>query len=134
MQVATDVVAKIVAEASTRMTEANYSAVMVGGFVRSQGPTAEYIKAHAAELGGPAGVVNTIFHAALIALCFQRGHGGRVVRKMTFEDLDRAAVPDRDEALARLQPAIHGYIEANVEAAPMQRVLQLIALTMDWVS
>lgn len=133
MRISTDVVAKVVEEASTKMSDPNYSAVLVGGFVQQQAPTAEYIKAHSSELGGAEGVINTIFHAALIALCFQRGNN-RSVRKMTFEDLDHVAGDDRAATLERQQPAIHGYIEANVEAAPMRNVLQLLALAMDWVS
>ncbi len=133
MKVKTDVVAKVVAEASARMTEPNYSAVMVGGFVQTQKIAAEYIKAHARELGGAEGVVGTIFHAALIALCFQRGHN-RTVRALSFEDLDKVTGPDPDATLRGAQPAIHGYLDANVEAPAMRRVLQLIALAMDWAS
>lgn len=133
MRISTDVVAKVVEEASTKMSDPNYSAVLVGGFVQTQGPTAEYIKAHSRELGGAEGVINTIFHAALLALCYQRGNN-RTVRKMTFEDLDHVSGMDRSTTLEKQQPAIHGYIEANVEAAPMRNVLQLLALAMDWVS
>jgi hypothetical protein len=133
MRISTDVVAKVVEEASTKMSEANYSAVLVGGFVQTQGPTAEYIKAHADEIGGAEGIVNAIFHAALLALCFQRGHN-RTLRKMRFEDLDHVAGADREAALALQQPALHGYLEANVESPSLRRVLVLIALAMDWVS
>jgi hypothetical protein len=132
-RISTDVVARVVQEASTKMSDPNYSAVLVGGFVQTQGPTAEYIKAHSVELGGPEGVINAIFHAALMALCFQKGNN-RTVRKMTFEELDHVAGPDRETTLKAQQPAIHEYIEANVEAPAMRNVLQLIALAMDWVS
>jgi hypothetical protein len=133
MRISTDVVAKVVAEASSKLTDPNYGAVLVGGFVQTQGPTAEYIKAHAKELGGSEGVINTIFHAALIALCFQRGNN-RTVRKMLFDDLDHASGPDRAATLAAQQPAVSEYIEANVEVAAMRDVLQTLALAMDWVS
>jgi hypothetical protein len=115
------------------MSEPNYSAVLVGGFVQTQGVVAEYIKAHAREVGGAEGVVSTIFHAALIALCFQRGNN-RTVRKLEFEDLDRVATPERDATLKAAQPAIHEFLEANVEQPAMRNVLQLIALAMDWAS
>ena len=133
MRIKTDVVAKVVAEASTKMSDPNYASVLVGGFVQTQGPTAEYIKAHARELGGSEGVINTIFHAALIALCYQRGNN-RTVRKMLFEDLDHVSGPDREATLKAQQPAVHEYIDANVEAPAMRNVLQLLALAMDWVS
>src|SRR5690606_38998336 len=113
MQIPTDVVAAIVAEASAKMSDPNYSAVLVGGFVQEQGPTAAYSKAHAAELGGAAGVVHAIFHAALAGMCFQRGHN-RGVPRMPFEDRDRVAADDRSALLLAQQPAIHGYLAANV--------------------
>ena len=133
MLIAQATVLEVVKEASTKMSDANYSAVMVGGFVQTQGPAAQYISAHADELGGPEGVVNTIFHAALIALCFQRGNR-RSVRRIRFEELDLVASGDREATLREQQPAVLDYILANVELDAMKRVLMLLALAMELVS
>ena len=133
MKLKKEVVAQVVTEASTKMSDPNYSAVMVGGFVQTQPPAAQYISAHATEVGGPEGVVNTIFHAALIALCFQRANR-RTVRRISFDELDHVASGDRESTLRDQQPAVLEYINANVELAPMKQVLILLALAMELVS
>lgn len=126
-------IAEVVSEASTKMSDPNYSAVMVGGFVQTQGPTAHYISAHEKELGGAESIINTIFHAALIAQCYQRANN-RTVRLMSFQDLDDASGGELGERIEGLQPAIYEYINSNVEDLEMRGVLYLIALAMDWVS
>jgi hypothetical protein len=131
--IAKQVVAEVVSEASIKMQDPNYSAVMVGGFVQAQNPTAHYISAHADEIGGTEQVVSTIFHAALLALCFQRA-GGRGVPRIDFEDLDRVAGDDVIARLEREQPALHEYIDTNVENEKARDVLGLIALAMDRLS
>ena len=133
MLIAQATVLEVVKEASGKMQDPNYSAVMVGGFVQTQGPAAHYISAHAAELGGAEGVVNTIFHAAVIALCFQRGNR-RSVRNIRFDELDHVASGDREATLRSQQPAVLDYIEINVEVPAMKQVLTLLALAMELVS
>lgn len=133
MQIAQATVLEVVKEASGKMGDANYSAVMVGGFVQAQGPAAQYISAHATELGGPEGVVNTIFHAAIIGLCFQRANR-RTVRRIRFDELDHVASGDREANLRSQQPAVLDYIEVNVEVPAMRQVLTLLALAMELVS
>src|SRR6266481_9110584 len=97
MKLKQDQLAAVVAEASQKMSDPNYSAVLVGGFVQNQTPVAQFISAHERELGGAEAIVNVIFHCALVAQCFQR-NGGRV-RTLSYQDLDEAA---RGEPLARL--------------------------------
>jgi hypothetical protein len=133
MRITEATVVDVVKEASGKMTDPNYSAVMVGGFVQTQAPAAQYISAHASELGGPEGVVNTIFHAALIALCFQRANR-RSVRGIRFDELDAVSSGDREATLRDQQPAVLEYIEANVELPAMRQVLVLLALAMELVS
>ena len=133
MRVRKELVAEIVGEASVKMQDPNYSAVMVGDFVQTQNPTAQYISAHAEEMGGAENVVNAIFHASLIALCYKRANN-RTVPSMAYEDLDHVSGDDTAERLRNLQPAIGEYIESNVENAAMRTVLYLVALAMDWVS
>lgn len=131
--IAKQTVADVVHEASIKMQDPNYSAVMVGSFVQEQNPAAHYITAYADEIGGTEQVVSTIFHAAVLALCFQRS-GGRSISEMSFEDLDRVAGNDVVERLQRAQPALHEYIVSNVEASKVRDILSLLALAMDRVS
>jgi len=126
-------VAEVVGEASTKMSDPNYSAVMVGGFVQRQTPTAQFIGAHQDELGGGEAVVSVIFHCALIHECFVRGNG-RAVRIMSYEDLDAVASGDSLAKLAKVQPSIHEFIEANVEHLPARKLIALLALAMDHLS
>ncbi len=133
MKISEKTVAEVVAEASAKMSDPNYSAVMVGGFVQTQDAAAKYISAYERELGGAEGVVNAIFHAALLALCFQRANN-RTVRSLTFEDLDHVAAGDRRQALSEQQPALLEYIEQNVEKDEMKSLLMLLSLGFEWAS
>lgn len=133
MKIPVETVLEVVKEASAKMSDPNYSQVAVGGFVQEQPNAAKYISAHADELGGAEGVINTIFHAALIARCFQRANN-RSVRSMSFDELNHVADGDREENLGQLQPAVLEYLHANVEDEAMKRVLMLLALAMEWVS
>jgi hypothetical protein len=124
--------ADLVEEASKKMaTDPNYSAVMVGGFVQGQSSTAQFMSAHEAEVGGPEAVVNAIFHAALLGEAFKRTNN-RSVPELSYEDLNHVSDGDRRAKLEKQQPAVLGYIEANVEHDGMKSLLTLIALAMDW--
>ena len=133
MRIPTKIVEEIVAEASEKMSDPNYSAVLVGGFVQTQGAAAQYISASSDELGGAEEVVNTIFHTALMAECFKRANN-RTVGEMTFEILDRVASGDRKATLKRKQPSVLEYIETNVEHEGMANTIMLFALAMDLLS
>jgi hypothetical protein len=126
-------VGEVVAEASAKMADPSYSAVVVGGFVQQQAATAHYLSAHANDVGGAEAVVTMIFHAALISACFQRGNN-RSVRAMSFDDLDAVAHGDRAARLGAQQPHILAYIRANVDHPQMSDLLILVALAMEWVS
>jgi hypothetical protein len=132
MKLTKDQVAAVVTEASQKMSDPNYSAVLVGGFVQNQTPVAQFISAHERELGGAEAIVNVIFHCALVAQCFQR-HGGRV-RTLSYQDLDEAA---RGEPLVRLAAAqlpLHEFIKANVEHEEAQKLVAMITLAIDSMS
>ena len=133
MKIPEKTVVEVVTEASLKMTDPNYSAVMVGGFVQLQRAAANYVSAYETELGGAEGVVNTIFHAALIGLCFQRANN-RSVRALQFDDLNHVSEGDREALLKEQQPAVLEYIAQNVEDEAMRGVLMLLALAMEWVS
>lgn len=129
MKLTKEQVASVVTEASQKMNDPNYSAVMVGGFVQSQTPVAQFISAHERELGGAESIVTVIFHCALVAECYRRA-GGRV-RTLSYEDLDAAA---RGEPLIRLEKAqlpVHEFIKANIENEEAQKLIAMIALAID---
>lgn len=132
MPIPEKVVAEVVKEAGVKMSDPKYAQTMVGSWVQQQPQAAKYVSAHVKELGGAEGVVNTVFHAALLASCFLRHHG-RSVRRMSFADLDAVAEGDREAILRQRQPALADYLVANVEHAEMRRVLALLVLGMDHV-
>ena len=125
-----EAVTAVVADASKQMSDPNYAAVLVGGFVESQTAVTQYVSAHDVELGGADAIVNVIFHAALIAQFYQRGTG-RSPKIASFDDLDRAAGGDSLALLAEVQPFIHGFIDENVTDHEAKRILALIALALD---
>jgi len=127
------VVAEMVKEVSVKMSDPSYAQTLVGSWVQAQPAATKYMTAHVKELGGPEAVVNMVFHAQIVATCFQR-HVGRSVRKISFAELDAVSGWDRDGELKRRQPAVYDYLQANVESAEMRKVLALIALGMDYVS
>ncbi len=130
MQVAESTIADVVKDVSEKMSDPNYTSVLVGGFVQEQSAVAQYISAHADELGGPEGVVHAIFHAAVVGVCFARAQE-KDLPEISFEELDRVATDDREASLKDKQPAVLEYLAANVESDPMRRVLMLAALAME---
>lgn len=129
MKLTTEQVAAVVTEASQKMSDPNYSAVMVGGFVQSQTPIAQFISAHTDEIGGAESIINVIFHCALVGTAFER-NGGRL-RELTYEDLDAASRGEPMFHLKERQPAVAEFILANVEHAEAQKLIALIALAID---
>jgi hypothetical protein len=127
-----EVVEAVVHEASQKMSDANYSAVLVGGFVQGQTQVAQFISAHDKELGGAEAIVGVIFHAALLGVVFARA-AGRTLRILGFEDLDAVSGGDSLALLAERQPAVSDFIVSNVEKPEARSVLALIALAMDRV-
>lgn len=132
MKLSKDQVAAVVSEASNKMSDPNYSAVLVGGFVQQQTPVAQFISAHERELGGAEAIVNVIFHCALVAQCYQR-NGGRL-RTLSYEDLDAAARGEPLVRLAKAQLPVHEFICANVENVEAQKLIAMIALAIDAAS
>lgn len=129
MKLTKDQVAAVVTEASTKMSDPNYSAVMVGGFVQSQMPVSNFIQAHERELGGAEAIVSVIFHCALVMQMFQRA-GGKI-RTLSYEDLDAAARGNPIVNLEKKQLPLHEFIKANVEKPEAQDLIAMIALAID---
>jgi hypothetical protein len=129
MKLTKEQVASVVQEASTKMSDPNYASVLVGGFVQQQTPVAQFISAHESELGGAEGVINVIFHCALVAQCYQRA-GGRI-RTLSYEDLDSAARGTPMKNLEAAQLPLHEFIAANVEKPEAQDLIAMIAIAID---
>jgi hypothetical protein len=129
MKLTNEQVAAVVTEASQKMSDPNYSAVMVGGFVQGQTPISQFISAHTDEIGGAEAIINVIFHCALVATAFERN--GRKLRELSYEDLDAASRGEPLPRLASAQPAVHDFILANVEHVEAQKLIALIALAID---
>ncbi|MBK9073187.1 MAG: hypothetical protein IPL79_19640 [Myxococcales bacterium] len=129
MKIENEHMAAVVAEASKRMAEPDYSATLVGEFVQDQMALTQYITAHENEIGGAEGVISVVFHAALLV---------RAIEKAIelpcpiagFEDLDQAAKGDASKVLKKSQPAMHEFIMSNVENADHQRLLCLAGVAM----
>jgi hypothetical protein len=132
MKLTKDQVASVVQEASAKMGDPNYASVLVGGFVQSQAPVAQFLSAHERELGGAEGVIGVIFHCALVAQAYQRA-GGRI-RTLSYEDLDTAARGDPMKNLEEAQLPLHEFIAANVENKQAQELIAMIALAIDGVN
>ena len=128
-----ETVAAVVTEASAKMSEPNYSAVMVGGFVQRQVPACQFISAHEQELGGAEAIISVIFHCALVEQCFARG-AGRQARALSYEDLDGVAGGDSLKKLTALQPAVAEFIESNLENPSARQLVALMALAIDQVA
>lgn len=128
-----ETVAAVVAEASNKMSEPNYSAVMVGGFVQRQVPGCQFISAHEQELGGAEAIISVIFHCALVEQCFARA-AGRQPRALSYEDLDGVAGGDSLKKLTALQPAVAEFIESNLEHPSARQLVALMALAMDQIA
>lgn len=131
MKLTKDQVMAVVTEASQKMGDPNYASVMVGGFVQTQTPVAQFISAHERELGGAEAIVNVIFHCALVAECFRKA--GARIRELSYEDLDAAA---RGEPLKRLEKAqlpLHEFIQANIEHEEVKKLVAMIALAIDQI-
>jgi hypothetical protein len=128
-----EMVAAVVTEASAKMSDPNYSAVMVGGFVQRQVPACQFISAHERELGGADAIVSVIFHCALVELCFTRG-AGRQPRPMSYEDLDAVAGGDSLVKLTAVQPAVAEFIESNLEHPGARQLVALMGLAIDGIA
>ena len=133
MKLKKETVAQVVTEASTKMSDPNYSAVMVGGFVQRQVPACNFISAHESELGGAEAIVNVIFHCALVEQAFSRG-AGRQPRPMSYEDLDAVAGGDSLAKLTQVQPSVAEFIESNIENPSARQLIALMALAIDQIA
>lgn len=131
MKLTKEQVMAVVTEASQKMGDPNYASIMVGGFVQSQTPVAQFISAHERELGGAEAVVNVIFHCALVTDCFRKA--GVRIRELSYEDLDAAARGEPLERLEKVQLPLHEFIQANIDHEETKKLVAMIALAIDQI-
>jgi hypothetical protein len=129
MAISEKVVAEVVADVSSRMSDPTYAQLAIGGFAQAHPDAGRYITAHLDELGGGEAVMHTVFHAEVLSECFRR-HLGHELRAIRFRDLDAAANGDEAATLRRLEPALADYLASNIDDGVMRRVLSLVALAM----
>jgi hypothetical protein len=124
------VVEELIKEASLRMSDPTFAEQLVSSWISTQPHATQYLASKQAKLGGAEGVINAVFHAALIATCFRR-HSGRFPPPISFETLNRVAELEQDKELQKRQPPIAAYLAVNVESVEARKALTLIALGID---
>jgi hypothetical protein len=133
MSIPESVVAQVVADVSSRMSDPGYAQLAIGGFVQAHPDVGRYLSAHLDELGGGEAVMHAVFHAEVMNDCYRR-HLGRELRPIRFRDLDAVAnvtsSAGASSTLQKLEPALADYLASNVEEEAMRRVLALVAVAM----
>lgn len=129
MSIPENVVAEVVREVSTRMSDPSYAQLAIGGFAQSHPDVGRYLSAQLDELGGGEAVMHTVFHAEVMNECFER-HLGHPLPPIRFADLDAAANGDETASLRALEPALADYLASNVDTDAMRRALSLVAMAM----
>jgi hypothetical protein len=127
------VVEDMVKEVSIKMNDPTYVERMVSSWIAAQPHVTQYLASRQAKLGGAEGVINVVFHAAVLATCFLR-HNGRSLSLIDFPALDRASRLDQIVELKKRQPQLEAYLGTNVEGAEARKVLILLVLVMDDLS
>ncbi len=135
MTIPEQVVAEVVREISARMSDPSYGQLAVGSFVQAHPEASQFLSAHMDELGGGENVIHAVFHAQVLARCFEHHLEDAALPPLGFTDLD--VVSRGGEPVARLeasQPALNDYLGSNVTEPAMRRLLALIALGLDAVT
>ena len=123
-------VAAVVNEVSGHMKNPQYAELAVGDFVTAHPDAGRFISAQAKELGGSEAVVHVIFHAQVLAECFRK-HRKRRLAPVTFPVLNRHASKDCLGTLAKVEPALHDYLAANVDEPRQREAIAHLALAMN---
>jgi hypothetical protein len=118
-------VATVVADISAKLTDPSFGQVSIGGFVESQPDAARFLTMAVGRKVGAEEAMQAVFHATVLEACFASVGAGPPVA--TFAALDDVG-DGLDEALARAQPALAGYLVANVESPPVRQALARVAL------
>lgn len=124
-----ETVAKHVAEISELMKNPHYAQLALGDFVGAHPDAGRFLSARAKELGGSEAVVHAVFHAHVLAGCFEK-HLGKDVPALTFAKLDLESGSDALGRLGTVEPALRDYLVANVETDVVREAVAHLGLTM----
>jgi len=130
MPVPEELVAEVVSAVSERLADPNYAQIAVGTFAQAHPDVSRYVTAHTEELGGGEAVIHTVFHAQLLAECFDR-HRGRATPPIGFAELDATSTGDAMEAFAKKQPALASYLASNVDSGQIRELVAHIGLALE---
>ena len=120
-----EVVATVVADISAQLADPTFGQVSIGGFVESQPDAARFLTRAVGRKVGAEEAMQAVFHATVLEACFARATTPPA--PVTFAQLD--AVGDTPAAaLEREQPALAGYLVANVESPPVREALSRVAV------
>lgn len=114
MKVTEKAVGKAVAEVSEGADHPQHVAGVVGMFMRRQRMIGHYVQSHLKEIS-PEGTVLLLLHASVLARAVEVA-GGRPLREIGARELDAASPAERttNEALAKEEPELIGYLEGNI--------------------
>jgi hypothetical protein len=107
-------VAQAVREVSEGADHPQHVAGVVGAFMRRQRMIGHYVQSHMNEITAE-GTVLVLLHASVIARACEVA-AGRPLKELSTRDLDVAArnAPASNDALAKEEPELMGYLEGNV--------------------
>ncbi|HEX5658969.1 MAG TPA: hypothetical protein VFX59_17365 [Polyangiales bacterium] len=130
MPVAESVVANVVSETSTKMSDPQFAQVAVGHFVQSQPDLASYLSSRGPRIGGAQGVLEVAFHAELLSECLRQAHGRGDLPRVPFRLLERSSKGDAQADFSTAEPALASYVATNVEREPIRIELCRIGLAL----
>jgi hypothetical protein len=117
VKVSEQAVAKAVAEVSEGADHPQHVAGVVGAFMQRQRMIGHYVQSHLNEISAE-GTVLVLLHASVLARAVEIAKGS-VLRELGSRDLDAAAkrAAKTNQALAKEEPELSGYLEGNVTAS-----------------
>jgi hypothetical protein len=122
-------------EASERMSDPEYVSNQVDMFIAAQPMMAQYVLAYRDDLKDE-GLVNLLFHAALIHMSIAHGTG-KTLPLITIQVLDRAIkrAPGLED-LATIEPHLASFIVSNIdeEKKLARKLLTHITIALSSVS
>lgn len=125
MVISEEQVAAVVAEVSEQLVDPTFGQVSIGGFVETQPDAARFLTLAVGRKVGAEEALQAVFHATVVEACFARAVA--TPPRLTFAALDAVgAEPGR--ALGVEQPALAGYLEANVSEASVRDSVGRVAL------
>jgi hypothetical protein len=130
MPVDESVVASVVSETSSKMSDPQFTQVAVGHFVQSQPDLASYLSSRGPKIGGAQGVLEVAFHAELLSECLRQAYGRQDLPRVPFRLLERTSKGDPLAEFTAGEPALASYVASNVEREVIRLELCRIGLAL----